>query len=1077
MKKLILLALLLCAPAMVWGAQYHCSSNGQSGAVSTMTWTGCNLTYPNNGGGNTYDVTITAGDTVCIDGDYTWQTTVASNNAITVAGTSSSVYGTLNGSCNTTTTHTLTLIGFNNTNAYVGNIARYGTFNTQGLKIQGDVGGADGNSYFFVNGILNSNLGGAAGTNKGVYNASTSYSTTDIVAYASLYGGVAVVGADHFFHYYQSLVNSNVGNTPDSSPTQWLRINTFWTANPSGTGCSGSGCINWNTASTAVVASTRSLLDNINYPLVWAFAVVPPTTVSMPVSNAAGTGLGHFGDSSFSCKDSATNTTVVCVTEKSTIDQVLSSSTPGDYWVDYTSGAFIIYNPSTASIKTTFKYLTYISYSIIGTGNTTYNELVFDHSSFQYVGTNLSSGNGLFDSIRVANKQTDHLSGSTHRKFVFTNNSMFACRVMGLGSGGAGASGDSSGSVPIDGNSFVAMDTTQKGIITVITTTAVGSNYVSAQNNYVHFGYWSGNGQGFIGASSGTANTFSNWTVNHNYISGGGYGFYSFTSPTLSAQWPDAQFADNTYYAYAAAFDVRFAYNPSGTSGHPFLIHDNVLIHPHRAVDLGQYAYFYNNVVTDTDHHFVTGPSTTKNSTTSFALFSGSKAWGNIMLNGYTSGMACLQFGYADLSMVDSFSYYNNTCHNPPGYSAAAIPLVDFGDCGDCTGPKMYTNVMAYNNLGSNLSYAYARAGNYYNSGTSNYTSYQHILRADYNASYNILTSFYVGSTTIGAPNTMRQVATFTNSSGGEYNVAAHNVTGVTLANPSLAYSAGGSYTLAWAYTSPTSITLAWGGGTPVSVIQCNGTTTSASSDLNTNIGVLTDTASCSSGGWPAGATPDATLSTSPVGRYILMTSGVASGEVRRVMYNSSATVLDVAPSWGTTGHTPGNGDSYVLLQSEVTLTDVGGTNSVYADIQWGNPATTALTPVTSVSDTGIGIQYNNIGGRNSTAGINPNYRNPNVSIQSGASACHYRNWDAGLGGAGTETSTLSRLATNTGPDAVIGQTSTAASLIAYYASCMTPMNGQLNNAGASLLSGDIAPNFAGTSPGASTYPAAINSN
>jgi subtilase-type serine protease len=88
------------APA-AYAANFSCQSTGGSWTTAG-DWTGCNGTFPDNGGGNTYDATVTSGSStltsavtvgnVTIDSGASWFTsasgsTITLNNALSNRGT------------------------------------------------------------------------------------------------------------------------------------------------------------------------------------------------------------------------------------------------------------------------------------------------------------------------------------------------------------------------------------------------------------------------------------------------------------------------------------------------------------------------------------------------------------------------------------------------------------------------------------------------------------------------------------------------------------------------------------------------------------------------------------------------------------------------------------------------------------------------------------------------------------------------------------------------------------------------------------------------------------------------------
>jgi hypothetical protein len=94
MAMAIVILALACAGAPAAYAQFSCQSTGGNWTTAS-SWTNCNGVFPNNGGGNTYDSTVTSGTStltaavtvgnVTIDSGADWLTS-ASGSTIALTG-------------------------------------------------------------------------------------------------------------------------------------------------------------------------------------------------------------------------------------------------------------------------------------------------------------------------------------------------------------------------------------------------------------------------------------------------------------------------------------------------------------------------------------------------------------------------------------------------------------------------------------------------------------------------------------------------------------------------------------------------------------------------------------------------------------------------------------------------------------------------------------------------------------------------------------------------------------------------------------------------------------------------------
>ncbi len=654
------------------------------------------------------------------------------------------------------------------------------------------------------------------------------------------------------------------------------------------------------------------------------------------ISNSQGTALGSSTDSSVTFSNNPSGT---LLHEVSSLAQV---TTAGTYYINYDAGVLYYYQTQTQgySVKATYKYLTFVGANIVSRNNAAGNQAIFDHSSFAYMGSNAGSNNYV---INVAYKQSASLGAN--RLVKVTNNTFRYCKRL-IGFTGP-VTGTASDPILINGNTIYAVLGDAWG--GALTSSLTASSYVSLQNNIVPDGIFAA--PFLLAKVNGAILTMPGWTIQGNIVQ-----VASFESdPPLAVVWPGSVMVGNFIMGFSGGFDGREIAGFGGTSGHSTLISRNVFVHPHRVLNLASYQQFSDNYIADYDHHGVNGPSNSADS-----LVTTVQLLRNIFTNG--NGNSSFELGYVTHVWMDNVSIAQNTSIQKNNGS------LEFGDEADGNSASFFTNLNIYNNLFAMSANGVSRLAD-----TLTSNSRVHLYRADWSDFYNDTTT-YIG---------LKTFSTFT-WNGGEYdNSSVRNVKGVSLGDTNYTSPQSG-LSVTWTYTSPTNVTLALNHGTPVQLESYDGHVNSATNITTAGIaGLYSGSLTDNSQNFPTALNNPAT----PIGMWVEITGGTGTGQIRRVSA-ATAHVLTVVPAWSTV---PDTSSTYVLYKSEVKLIDANGVNYVITGVDLRS------TPISSATDTGVGLQFN-------TINANPEFLNPNGS---------WRSWDIQQGGSGTEASIFQRLAAN----------------------------------------------------------------
>jgi len=664
--------------------------------------------------------------------------------------------------------------------------------------------------------------------------------------------------------------------------------------------------LQWNNLQTYTFV-TFSYLDYYNLPNVWVAAFQRPWT-----SNSEGTGLGSASDSSVSFLNQLPGT---MQTEVASLAQV---NRPGTYYVNYDAGVVYWYATQAQgrSFSAIYKYLAFVGGTIVSTNNTVGNQAIFDHSTFQYMGT-IAAEHSYIISAAYKNSQ----SASPNQLLQVTNNVFRFCkRIVGFT---GPVNGTATDPILITGNTIYAVEGDSWG--SAITNSETNSSYINVQNNIVPDGV---RGGPFVTAAIyGAVNTLGHWKIQNNVVRS--FGIEQDT-PTATV-WPDSIISNNFIMGFSGAFDAREISAFGGTPGHPTIISNNVFIHAHRVMNVASYQQLSSNYIADFDHHGADAPALQGDTQVTNVSFTK-----NIFTNGGDS--PAFQLGYVTRVWLDNITVAQNTSIHRTNSG------LEFGDAGDGVGSSFMTNINVYNNLFPVSKYGATRYPD-----TTTWSSRLHLYRADWCDFYDD-TMDYVG---------INSFATFT-WNGGEYDISqTRNITGVSLGDSNYTAPQSG-LSLTWTYSNPGDVKMTWNSGPPVQMVAYTGQVSSATNTSNYGIvglysGTLTDAAKS----FPTLLNNPAV----PAGMWVEIIAGSGAGQIRRVSTNTGQT-LTVVPAWTTV---PDSSSSYVLYLSEVKLFDAAGTHYVLAGTDMRS------TPTITATDTGIGLEFN-------TVNANPEFVNSNAS-------------------------------------------------------------------------------------------------
>jgi len=653
------------------------------------------------------------------------------------------------------------------------------------------------------------------------------------------------------------------------------------------------------------------------------------------IANAAGTGLGSFGDSSLSFTGSPSP---ALTTEVASISAINAA---GKYWVDYELGFVIIYTVTNPTVSATYKYLANTkSWGISTAQNTAGNYATFDSCTFEYGGA-VTESTGTKGFLHFANRQSDGfsgLSGNSSRRFSVTNNTFRYCSH---GISLLSSNGTSADPLNITGNTFGECKGSSFG--TSLYMFRSPSTYVNLSNNTAK------SRGSFIRVSANQQTVeHANWTISNNTAVCPSYFLdcisINESGSTSRVCWPDSVMSGNNIQGYGKCYEGYMISGFGGKSGRNTVIYDNSVSFSKRAMAISSYTTGYRNLIFDCYHHHIVGPTSVEDTLIRDVF------WYNNAASGCGNG-ACFQFGYNRRLWYDNVYVYNNT-FNGGG--------VEFGDAGDNSGVSLISGAYVYNNIvvNSNVSVG---VGSYSKPvDAAGYRTRAQITRFDHCSSYNPTNGHY---TNFNGP------AQFTRS-GARYNEdGTRNCLGLTLQNPSYTTDQASGRTLTYTITAAgTNETVSWDGGTAAQLILANRVGSVSVDAVNTLIDAGASFNTAKNG------------AASPFACWLKITSGSQAGTVRAITNVQSSTKLTVTPPWtygfmngatnaspivvssvlphgltsgatvwinGVTGNTAANGTWVITVTSSTQFSLTGSTgNGAYT----GNPGTWSAIPASTDS-------------------------------------------------------------------------------------------------------------------------------
>jgi len=614
------------------------------------------------------------------------------------------------------------------------------------------------------------------------------------------------------------------------------------------------------------------------------------------ISNAAGTGIGSFGDSSLSLTSPSPGT--ILQTEVASLDLVTGA---GKFWVNYDAGQVYFYSVAdNDTCNATYKHLTSLGWGIVSEQDTDYNTAIFDYCVFQYAGS-LNNNNEAAILVRYKKSATV----AANRLFQLTNSTIqFNGRFLGL----RDCDGASNDKLLITGNTI--RSNWQNG--------AYGDFLYAfrAPNSHVQI---SGNDYSGLSAFLSVSGTFSgvdntpqdSWVISDNNISLCNTVLIadSFLNDPQAALFLDLDFSGNTISGVGTAQDTIGFLHVSGSASHPAVFRGNTLHHLKRVFVLGSNCTFDGNLIHDNYHHVFTGPNTDE------AYVQNIQIINNILIAGGLDSTSQLQLGYINRMHFDGVTISNNTI------VGSAIEL---GYIFVASGCSTITNAVIVDNLLiSSADYGVRRLAD-----TSTASCRAQLAALDHNLIFDPASGLYKN---------ISHQAIFSRSSTRYNSDGTRNVTGVMLWD-STATVAPTNKSLVFTRTSATDQTLAWSGGTAVQLILDSGTATTGDG------GSLTDSTKT----WPTDRTDPAC----PQCCWLTITGGTGAGQ-KFIITNNTSDTLSVAPAFFAFTTPPDATSTYTITKSEVQLFDSGGTDYVRAGIDVRN------LPTASKTDTGIDVSYN----------------------------------------------------------------------------------------------------------------------
>ena len=731
-----------------------------------------------------------------------------------------------------------------------------------------------------------------------------------------------------------------------------------------------SGNVAWNNA----VTGTSEAFSGASWKFDPGNNVACVVFTNKWIANAAGTGIGSLGDTSvsFTGTNASAFTTEVALGSRSNPAANVTSS--GKYAIDYDLGVVYFYWTSASgnpSFNKVYQYLTVSKgWGIKSTQGASGNQAYFDYCDFSYMGDSASAD------TRVLDLQGHRTAGAAANRLAYVKNCTFTYCHKPIGLKDCkGTAGDP---FLITGNTFNAAggSSTFGGTITAYNNTlSAPSDYVSVSNNT-----GSARGVPFLMAAYTAAFStpypidLTGWKFQNNTLTLSGAG--AIDSTCLVIRWAGIDVSGNTMDGTGSAADMRCLPELGGTASAPALVHGNTFRRAMRAAHQCSHLWIYGNVMDRMLHHALTGCVQDNVYVTNY------RAYNNVFIgelgsgsSGYDSPSPSIELGYNHTYWLDDVIVAGNTVQGPMWGG------VSFGDMQDVGTYTLASRVRVVNNLvkrtSASTSRAWQRVTN--TAGTSVFRG--HISQFDYNLDHNVGTRY---------TNLNRQ-ATFTgitNVTG----VALYDPNYASASGKTLAYTHTSATDRKLSWDGGTAVQIVYDSGTVTAAANgtknntrgvYSGTLTDSGKAWNTSRGnasspsvkyllltsgalsgtvkgITTNTATALTvvPGWTGGGISALTgAGTSPIQVTTSIAHGLSTGTtvvIAGVATNTAANgtwVITVTGATtftldGSTGGTgtptfnnaswdaiPAVGDSYVILEPEVTLADSGGSNTVRAGI------------------------------------------------------------------------------------------------------------------------------------------------
>lgn len=660
------------------------------------------------------------------------------------------------------------------------------------------------------------------------------------------------------------------------------------------------GVPNWNNDATDETKTTNIAVNATSYIYrlnIWAYQLA-----HYPVSNAAGTGVGSFGDTSFTLSATpADNDYLASGQQKSSVDELASN---GDWYLDHHTGTIYFKNTTGTKGKYSYKYLTKKGFFTQSPNDSNQSWVRMDYVTFNYGG----STDNATEYQRATVEWKSKTGANVAARESYLKNSVFnyCNRQVQL----FNSTGDADHYIQLTGNTFLG------------TVTSTISSFGDA---LLYFGA-NASATGYINWANNTFHTIQNeyatttrrtYALSH-FLADGNTGIVGQANSI-----PDA-FVASTYQncvldkTPSSTADGR-GFITGGSAGNINVYQNNTIRGGTRCGNLASYMTARNNKFKQVYHHGFVMPLNTPTYITDIIVEN------NIIYDDYFNDMpGGVTLGYNKNAWINNVTVRNNT------FDSGKRSLT-LGDDGEALNTYI-TNLAAYNNIFSKTT----GAGTYPPYLTNDIATAKfglHFAKFDSNLEYGLGAAPATGTALLQAKILM---------GGNDYNLTTRNIPGVALYNPSSIYSGSRSlvYTVDGTLGTDLTATMTWGSGSATNILA----SATASAVQGAVASATTTTVVDSGKSW----TTDQWM-----GKLCLLTDGTnwKAGFIRT---NNGTTLTIVAPeNAGTWTSAPTTDYKYVILNPHTVLAD--GTDTIYAGID------AATFRLTSATDIGISISAGKI--------------------------------------------------------------------------------------------------------------------